>query len=56
MITKRIKPTTEEMVNYYLEVLYKTKKESHRIYIQEMIGYLLKENPYPSIQVCETLK
>tara|TARA_R110001632_G_C11139481_1_gene395907 strand:+ start:77 stop:247 length:171 start_codon:yes stop_codon:yes gene_type:complete len=56
MIIKRIKPTTEDMVNYYLEVLYKTKKESHRIYIQEMIGFHLKENPYPSNSVCETLR
>ena len=56
MIIKKQKRTTEQKVNYYLDVLYKTKKESHRIYIREMIGYLLEENPYPSIQVCETLR
>jgi len=56
MIIKRAKPTPEEMVNYYLGVLYKTKKETHRIYIQEMIGFHLKKNPYPLNRVCETLR
>lgn len=56
MIKEKREVTPEDMIEYYTSVLKYTKKESHRKYINLMIGYHSGKNPYPSIQVCETLK
>tara|TARA_R110002012_G_scaffold69193_6_gene179218 strand:+ start:1552 stop:1728 length:177 start_codon:yes stop_codon:yes gene_type:complete len=55
--TKKKKVVSKEiMIDYYVDLLKYVKKETHRNYINHMIGYHSGLMPQPDKQTINTLK